>query len=134
MKPNIMFVDDSIITLKCLQWLFKDEPYYVFTLENPLEALNVITTLEWAVVVADHTMLKMDGLEFLERVRVRSPHTMRIIMTGDDETRANLEVLYSGNDFRFVKKPLDCNEVRQAVKEAVEQYENTFQMHEISFT
>jgi len=32
MKPNIMFVDDSINVLESLQWIFKDEPYYLFAL------------------------------------------------------------------------------------------------------
>ena len=133
MKPNIMFVDDSISVLESLQWIFKDEPYYQFAFINTSDALNVINTLEWAVVVAEQTMKKMDGLEFLERVRLNSPYTMGIIMTSDNETKANLEVLYPGNDYRFVKKPLDNVEIRQAVKEAVAQYEmNTGGMrHEV---
>jgi hypothetical protein len=48
---------------------------------------------------------------------------MGIIMTSDNETKANLEVLYPGNDYRFVKKPLESNEIRQAVREAVAQHE-----------
>ena len=126
MKPNIIFVDDFLSVLECLQLLFKDEPYYIFTLDNPLEALNIIKTLKWAVIVAERYMKHMDGLDFLKKFRELSPNTMWIFMTGDNETRANLEVLYSGNDYRFVKKPLDCIEIRQAVKEAIAQYENKF--------
>lgn len=33
MKPNIMFVDDSISVLESLKWIFKDEPYYLFALD-----------------------------------------------------------------------------------------------------
>ena len=101
----------------------KDEPYYLFGFDDPLDALSIIKSFEWAVVVAEQTMKKMDGLEFLERVRINSPCTMGIIMTSDNEIKASLEVLYSGNNYRFVKKPLDRNEIRQAVKEAVAQYE-----------
>jgi DNA-binding NtrC family response regulator len=119
MKFNIMLVDESISVLESLQRLFKDEPYYLFAFDNPLDALKVINTLEWDLVVADQTMQKMDGLEFLERVRAQSPHTMGIIMIGDNEIRADLEVLYFGNDYRFVKKPLDCIEIKQAVKAAI---------------
>ncbi|MGA7145040.1 MAG: response regulator [Desulfobacterales bacterium] len=126
MRPNIMFVDDSISVRADLHWLFKDEPYFSFGFDNPFEALGVIKSLEWAVVVADQKMQKMDGLEFMERVRTYSPNTKGIIMTTDDETKENLEVLYSGNAYRFVKKPLDSNEIKQAVKEAIAQYENTF--------
>jgi DNA-binding NtrC family response regulator len=119
MKFNIMLVDESISVLESLQRLFKDEPYYLFAFDNPLDALKVINTLEWDLVVADQAMQKMDGLEFLERVRAQSPHTMGIIMIGDNEIRADLEVLYFGNDYRFVKKPLDCIEIKQAVKAAI---------------
>jgi DNA-binding NtrC family response regulator len=126
MKPNIMFVDDAISVGANLQLLFRDEPYFSFGFDDPLEALSVIKSLEWAVVVANQKMQKMDGLEFMDRVRARSPHTMGIIMTVDDETKTNLEVLYSGNNYRFVQKPFDTDEIKQAVKEAIAQYDNTF--------
>jgi len=123
MKFNIMFVDDSISVLESLQWMFKDEPYYVFSFDNPLDALNVIKTLEWAVVVADQFMQSMDGLEFLKRVQVQSPHTMGIIMTSHDEMKEATETLDPDRVYRFVKKPLNHIEIKQAVKAAITDYE-----------
>ena len=73
MKPNITFVINSISVREDLQWLFKDEPYYLFGFDDPFDALSVIKSFEWAVVVADQTMKKMDGLEFLKKVRKNSP-------------------------------------------------------------
>jgi DNA-binding NtrC family response regulator len=134
MKFNIMFVDESDSVLESLQGLFKDEPYYLFFFDSPLEALKVINTLAWEVVVADQSMRKMDGLEFLERVRAHSPHTMGIIMTGDNETKGKLEVLYSGNDYRFVNKPLDNIEIKQAVKAAVDDYEKNIGVRRLTNT
>ena len=66
MKFNVMIVADSKSILECLQRLFMDEPYYLFTFENPLDALNVIRTLEWAVVVSDQSIPRINGLEFLQ--------------------------------------------------------------------
>jgi CheY-like chemotaxis protein len=66
-----------------LHWVFRNEPYFLFVFDNPLEALSVLNTLEWAVAIADQKMKKMDGLEFLERVRMNLPHTRGIIMTGE---------------------------------------------------
>ena len=123
MKPNIMFVDDSISVLECLQWMFKDEPYYIFTLDNPFDALNVINTLEWAVVVAERYMKKIDGLDFLKKVRTRSPHTVGIIMTGYTESIDAFDKLYPDCVYEFVKKPLDSIEIKHAVKSAITQYE-----------
>jgi DNA-binding NtrC family response regulator len=118
-----MFVDDSLSVLESLQWLFKDEPYYVFSFNNPFDALNVIKTLEWAVVVAEQSMQKMDGLEFLKRVQAHSPYTMGVIMTGYAEMKEAMDTLYPSGIFRFVKKPLDSFEIKQAVRAAIADYE-----------
>lgn len=123
MKPNIMFVDDSVSVLECLQWMFKDESYYIFTLDNPFDALSVIKTLEWAVVVVERHMKNMDGLEFLKKVRARSPHTMGIIMTGYTESIGAFDKLYPDCVCEFVKKPLDIITMKQAVRSAVKHYE-----------
>ena len=123
MKPNIMFVDDSISVLEYIQWMFKDEPYYIFTLDNPFDALNVINTLEWAVVVAERYMKNIDGLDFLKKVRIRSPHSVGIIMTGYTESIDAFGKLYSDCVYEVVKKPLDSIEIKQAVKSAITQYE-----------
>ena len=123
MKPNIMFVDDSNSVLECLQWLFKDEPYYIFTLDDPFDALSVINTLEWAVVVVERHMKNMDGLEFLKKVRARSPNTMGIIMTGYTESIGAFDKLYPDCVCEFVKKPLDNIAIKQAVKSAIKHYE-----------
>ena len=123
MKPNIMFVDDSISVLEYIQWMFKDEPYYIFTLDNPFDALNVINTLEWAVVVAERYMKNIDGLDFLKKVWTRSPHTVGIIMTGYTESIDAFGKLYSDCVYEVVKKPLDSTEIKQALKSAITQYE-----------
>jgi len=123
MKFNIMFVDDSLGVLESLQWLFKDEPYYVFSFNNPFDALNVIKALEWAVVVAEQSMQNMDGLEFLKRVRTHSPQTMGIIMAGYNEIKEAKDTLYPSGIYRFVKKPIDNIEIKQAVKAAIADYE-----------
>jgi DNA-binding NtrC family response regulator len=123
MKFNVMIVDDSKSVLESLQWLFVDEPYYLFTFDNPLDALKVIRSLEWAVVVADRSLPKMGGLEFLKRIRTDSPHTMGIIMGNSNEIGKGLDTSYPEYIYRVVKKPLDHNEIKQAVKMAIVDYE-----------
>jgi DNA-binding NtrC family response regulator len=86
MKSNIMFVDDSISVLKSLRWIFMDEPYYLFAFDSLLDALSVIKSLEFAVVVADQSMPEMAGIEFLKKVKQRSPDTVgMIIQLGSDQ-------------------------------------------------
>ena len=46
MKFNVMFVDDSNSVLESLQWIFMDEPYYLFSYDNPLDAINAFLKSE----------------------------------------------------------------------------------------
>ena len=123
MKPNIMLVDDSVRVLKSLQWIFMDEPYQLFAFNDPSDALSIIKTLEWSVVIAEQSMQKMSGIEFLKKVLADSPHTVGIIMTTYNEFAEVLDALYPGCVYEFIKKPIDINEIKHAVKSAITHYE-----------
>jgi DNA-binding NtrC family response regulator len=123
MKYEIMFVDDSISVLESLKWIFMDEPYNLFAFDSPIDALNVIELTDIAVVVADQFMHKMDVLEFLKNVNMKSPYTMGIIMTGYNGIKETFDTIYPGFVYQFVKKPLDNIDIKQAVKTAIDYYE-----------
>jgi len=122
MKLNIMFVDDSISVLKSLRWIFMDEPYHIFLFDNPLKALNAIESNEFAVVVADQSMSEMDGLKLLKKVKQRSPDTEGMIMSGFVEPGTVSNAINRGVVNRFIEKPLDINEIKQAVAIALARY------------
>ena len=123
MKPNIMFVDDSISVLKSLKWIFMDEPYHLFPFVSPLKALKAIDSKEFSVVVADQSMPEMAGIEFLKKVKQRSPDTVGMIMSGFVEPEIASNVMNRGVVNRFIQKPLDINEIKQAVAIAIAQYD-----------
>jgi len=122
MKPNIMFVDDSISVLESLKWIFMDELYHIFLFDNPLKALKSIDSKEFAVVVADQSMPEMAGIEFLKKVKQRSPDTVGMIMSGFVEPEIASNVMNCGVVNRFIEKPLDINEIKQAVAIAIARY------------
>jgi diguanylate cyclase len=122
MKPNIMFVDDSISVLKSLRWIFMDEPCHFFPFVSPLKALKAIDFKEFAVVVVDQSMSEMDGLEFLRKVKRRSPDTVGMIMSGFIKPEAVSNAINRGVVNQFIEKPLDINEIKQAVELALDRY------------
>jgi len=122
MKFNVMIVDDSNSVLESFQWMFMDEPYYLFTFDNPIDALKVINTLDWAVVIVDRSIRKMNGLEFLKKVKADSPHTMGLIMGEHVDIKKEIDESYSECVYRFVHKSLKKNEIKKAVKMAITHY------------
>jgi diguanylate cyclase len=123
MKSNIMFVDDSISVLESLRLIFMDEPYHVFAFNSPHEALCAIEGKEFAVVVAEQSMTEMDGIEFLNKVKQRSPDTEGIIMYGFVKSNTASDAITHRDIYRFVKKPLDINEIKQTVAVVLVGYE-----------
>jgi len=123
MKRNIMLVDNSTRVLESLNWLLQDEPYYVFTFDDPLEALSLIEVTEFAVVVADQSMQKISGLEFMQRVKERSPNTVGIIMTDNMKIEKGTAVIKRNHVYGFVKKPLENGKIKHALESAIFHYD-----------
>jgi DNA-binding NtrC family response regulator len=123
MKPYIMFVDDSFSVLEAIKWVFMDEPYYLFSFASPLDALSVIKTVNFSVVVADQSMTEMDGIDFFKKAKQKSPNTLGIIMTSYLDFDEALDALDNGLVYRFIKKPWNDLGLKQAVKMAVAHYE-----------
>ena len=123
MKRNIMFVDNSTGVLESLKLLLQDEPYYVFSFDDPIEALSLIGVTEFAVIVADQSMQKMSGLEFMQRVKERSPDSVGIIMTDNRQLEKGTEASNRNYVYGFVKKPLDNGKIKHAVESAITHYD-----------
>jgi DNA-binding NtrC family response regulator len=123
MKYNIMFVDDHNGVLESLRWIFMDEPYEFCAFDRPTEALRAIETKECAVVVTDQSMPEMAGIEFLRVVKERSPNTVGMIMTAFVDFDVALDALGHGLVYRFVTKPWDKDDLKQAVRMAIAHYE-----------
>jgi len=68
-------------------------------------------------------MQKMDGVELLKRVQAQSPYTMGVIMTVFTKKKEAMDSLDPSGIYRFVKKPIDSFEIKQAVRAAIADYE-----------
>jgi len=99
-----------------------DEPYHISLFENPHKALIAIDSKEFAVVVADQSMSEMEGLEFLKKVKQRSPDTVGMIMSGFVKPETVSNAINHGVVTQFIEKPLNINEIKQAVALALTRY------------
>jgi len=84
-RPIVFFIDDDPNILQAIVRITRREQYQVATFDDPLKALAELATREIAVVVADQRMPGMTGTEFLEKVRIQCPDTIRMILSGDAE-------------------------------------------------
>ncbi len=121
--PHILFVDDEQGVLKAVERLFRQADKEVLTALSGAEALKLFDEFEIAVLVSDQRMPEMLGTELVERVKVLSPNTVRIILSGYTDLRYLLEAINNGEIFRFITKPWDDDELISFVEMALEQYQ-----------
>lgn len=123
MPINIMFVDGSDCVHEAVKWLLKDEPYHLIVFKDPWEALRTIEEEEFAVAIAEQYLPDMSGIDFLKKVKQRSPNTMGIIMTAFLENKAAVDAIRCGYVSHFLKKPLDRERIKKSVEMAIASYE-----------
>lgn len=69
MEKTIMTVDDSAIVRKMVSFTLENEGYQVVEAEDGVDALEKLTGNRVNMILTDLNMPKMDGLEFIRRVR-----------------------------------------------------------------
>ncbi len=75
-----------------------------------------------AVLVTDQRMPGMDGITLLERVRERSPDTVRIVLTAYTDPDVILGAVNRGDVWRFLVKPWNAADMEATIKAAIERY------------
>ena len=122
MKEFILVVDDSLPTLHRTAELIRKSGAKVLEALSPVQALEIVSTHQVAVVVSDYYMPKMDGNELLAKITAISPYTVKIMMTSSSNVTIAINSINQGGVYRFVRKPYDDNDLMAAVKEGVRRY------------
>jgi len=78
-KQPVAFVDDEEDLARSLAAKFADE-YDTFAFTSAHDALSRIDD-SFAVVIADHRMPGMTGVDLLGKLRIKSPNTIRVLLT-----------------------------------------------------
>jgi len=123
-QVRILCVDDEQNVLRALTRLFLDDPYEILTAPSGAEGLLILDRYGAVpVVISDHRMPGMSGVEFLTEVRNRWPDTVRIVLSGYADTGAVVSAINEGQIYRFVAKPWNEDELRVTVVNALERYD-----------
>src|SRR6266852_5256657 len=122
MDEKILCVDDELNILLALQRQLRKQ----FHIECALGADKALAAVDrdgpFAVVVSDLQMPGMNGLEFLAKLKQRSPETVRIMLTGHADLEAAIGAVNQGNIFRFLTKPCSAEDLARTLEAAIEQY------------
>ncbi len=117
---TLLFVDDEPSILSSLQRLFRPKGFKILTAESGEAGLAILDCENVDLVMADMRMPKMDGAQFLERVRNKKPDIMRLMLTGYADIASIINAINKGEIYRHVSKPWDDNDIVLIVNKALE--------------
>jgi len=117
----VLYVDDEPENLRMFVRGLRRE-FTVRTATGAADGLALVREEPVAVVLSDHRMAGMSGVEFLARVRELDPKAIRILVTayGDAETLGF--AINDGSIYRYVPKPWSPDELLLTVRRAIEVY------------
>lgn len=118
---SLLFVDDEANILSSLKRLFRPLGYRILTATSGAEGLEILDRENIDLVISDMRMPEMDGAKFLERVREKSPDTVRLLITGYADISSTIAAINKGQIYRYITKPWEDNDVRLTVRYALEQ-------------
>ncbi len=120
MKDKIAVIDDHADSLEILREALSPA-YQVETFSDPTVALSRIKTGGFSAVVTDVMMPELNGVELMNRLLQASPSLPVILITAFGTLEAAANTIKDGA-FDYLSKPLNLNEIRLVVSNAVSHF------------
>jgi two-component system response regulator GlrR len=104
--PSVLLVDDDESLLRLMAIRLKGEGYQVQSAAGGKEALKLISTKNYDVVLSDLRMPGFDGLSLFEEIMALKKDVPVILMTAHGTIQDAVEATQRGV-FGFLTKPID---------------------------
>ncbi len=119
-KNSILIVDDEESVRDSLHNWFIEDGYHVESAENAKEALSILETKNFDIILADIKMPGMDGLEMHRRIKSLNNEAIVIVMTAFASVETAVQALKDGA-YDYITKPFDPDELSHLIRNATSQ-------------
>ncbi|HCY41833.1 MAG TPA: two-component system response regulator [Prolixibacteraceae bacterium] len=116
MKKKILVIDDEQSICLILE-NFLSEQYDIAIQNDGLQALEWLETNLPDLIICDIQMPRMDGYEFLEKIRQRgfTKHTPVVMLSGTEGSKERIKCYKLGAQ-DFLMKPFNPEELEEIIK------------------
>lgn len=126
----VLYVDDEHANLVAIQYALEDT-FRIEITTSPTEALERLQSERFAVLLADHRMPGMTGVELCEAARTISPDTTRMIITAYADLHAAIDAVNRGQVARYLRKPVGNELLTEVLRAAIEIAHASQTIHEL---
>lgn len=120
-KCSLLVVDDEPSILDTLKMLLTPE-FDVLTADCADAAQQFFGHREIDIILSDQKMPRVSGVQLLEWVKIHSPRTIRLMMTGFAELEETISAINRGQVFRFLLKPWQTDHLQDVLRTAAKTF------------
>jgi CheY-like chemotaxis protein/anti-sigma regulatory factor (Ser/Thr protein kinase) len=115
---RILVVDDDKTTRLVLRGVLTNAGFSTSVAKDGLDALKVLQTQQFDLLLLDVWMPRMNGLDLLAKLRTVKTRPRVVVMTSDDAPETLLKAVRE-QAFKYVHKPVESPELLQTVRDAL---------------
>jgi len=119
-RPSILIIDDDAQIRELLTTLL--ENYHCVAARSAEDAISVLKTIKFDLVVSDINMEGISGLDLVPYVLAETPETVVVMMSGLQTIDTAIKAMRVGA-FDYITKPLDLDHVEAAVRRALDHHQ-----------
>ena len=119
MKIRILVVDDELSMREFLSILLEREGYDVTVASSAQEALCIMESALFDLVLSDVNMPGLSGISLLARIKEKSPETAVLMLTAFSAADQAVEAMKLGA-YDYLCKPFKNEEIKQLIRNALE--------------
>jgi DNA-binding NtrC family response regulator len=121
----ILVVDDEQSIVNAIRRELSTPPlgrhrYQIEGFTDPKAALERARETEFEVVITDYRMPEMNGLEFLKALHDIQPDCARVVLSGQTDMSALVNMINQTHIYRFVPKPWSSYFLKSTISQAVD--------------
>jgi len=116
---RILIVDDEVAIRKALERYLKGLNYDVFAAADGEEGLKILESESIDLALVDLVMPKLDGIEFIKRMRKIQPDSIAIVLTGFGTITSAVEAMKAGA-YHYLTKPFELDDISSLIATALE--------------
>ncbi len=114
-----LVIDDEKTVCEAVEAILETEGIETFSTTSSLQAIDLIRTNKYDLIISDVKMPEMDGFEVYERVKDMAPDSIFILITAFASISSAIDAVKKGI-YDYIPKPFTPDEVRIPVRRALE--------------
>ncbi len=119
MNTRILIVDDELSMREFLAILLEGEGYEAVSAGHAEQALSLLESDVFDLVISDVQMPGLNGIDLLRRIKAVSPGTAVLMMTAYSAAEQAVEAMKLGA-YDYISKPFKVEEIKILIRNALE--------------